>query len=179
MKTSFTLTELHTHRGCYSKEMINYCARGLGIINLDFIIEHDEMKLTEKAWFISNHIGMTPHEHQSFALGCATIAVDMYEAVYVAKSVGRLISVTIAGKLIPCNTDATLDIPSHIRQSLTNDSSIPYAMKIAGSHTQQAAYAIYAACSRDPYDRIYSACNAIQLSGSEGLMLDYFKSFCL
>lgn len=152
MKTSFTLTELHAHRGCYSKEMINYCARGLGIINLDFIIEHDEMKLTEKAWFISNHIGMTPHEHAAFALGCATIAVDMYEASY----------------------PSVLDV----RKALDNDTSIPYAMQVAAKHNRQAAYAIYSACTRDPYDRIHSAANAIELSGNDSLMLDYFRTFC-
>lgn len=151
MKTSFTLTELYAHRGCYSKEMINYCMRGQTTCTIDFIINHTDMKLTEKAWFISNHSGMTPHEHEAFALGCATLAVDMYEASY----------------------PFVLDV----RKALDNDTSISYAMQVAAKHNRQAAYAIYSACTRDPYDRIHSAVNAIELSEDDSLMLDYFRTF--
>lgn len=161
MKQSFTLAELYAHRGCYSKEMINYCARGLGIVTLDFIINHSDMKLTEKAWFISNHIDMTPAEHSTFAVGCANIAVDMFG----------------------CDTKANAPvITGLVRTAITLDEAIDNCMRIAGSKVQRYAYVIYAACTRDPYDRIFSACNAVQLNESmyyEVKMLEWFKEFCL
>jgi hypothetical protein len=157
MKQSFTLAELYAHRGCYSKEMINYCARGLGIVTLDFIINHSDMKLTEKAWFISNHIDMTPAEHSAFALGCADIATTMF-------GVNKL-----------------LMFKQIVKAAITDDEYIDKAMRIAGSCNQTHAYAVYAACTRDPYDRIFSACNAVQLAGKFWVecIENWMKQFCI
>lgn len=153
MKQSFTLTELYAHRGCYSKEMINYCARGKDTITIDFIINHTDMKLTEKVWFISNHAGLTPHEHDAIALGCTHIAVDMF-----AKHNNSVIT-------------------GLLRTATTLDTAIDNCMAIAGTKNQQYAFAIYAACSRDPYDRIYSAARAIELAG--GVWIDGFIEYLL
>lgn len=150
MKQSFTLTELYAHRGCYSKEMINYCARGKDTITIDFIINHTDMKLTEKVWFISNHAGLTPHEHGAIALGCASLAAGMYNMKYPA---------------------------SDIFKALSDDNSISNVMVEAGNCNQQYAFAIYAACSRDPYDRIYSAAKAIELAG--GVWIEGFIEYLL
>lgn len=146
MKQTFTLAELHSHRGCYSKEMINYCVRGERTVSLDFILNHNEVKLTEKVWFISNNIELTPAEHNAIALGCAAIAVDMF------------------GSDTKSNNPVVTGL---LRTTLTNDVSIDNCMFIAGSKNQQYAYAIYAACSRDPYDRLYSAARSIELAGGE------------
>lgn len=170
MKQSFTLTELYAHRGCYSKEMVSYCLRGKDSITIDEIINHTDMKLTEKVWFISNHSGLTPYEHGAIAYDCASLAVDMYETIHSPKSNGRLIGVTIAGQYLECNTDATLIVPSPVKQALDNDNYIDIAMSIASNCNQQYAFAIYAACSRDPYDRIYSAARSIELAG--GVWID-------
>lgn len=179
MKQSFALTELYAHRGCYSKEMVNYCVRGLDVVTIEFIINHSDMKLTEKAWFISNHTGLTPHEHDAIAHGCATLAVDMYEHYHPERHperAGKLIGVTIEGVTYPCNTDSILTITNPVRDALIIDTAVNEALRIAGTKNQQYAFAIYAACSRDPYDRIYSACRAIELAGGKWVesMLEYF-----
>lgn len=146
MKKVFTIAELQSHRGCYSREMISWCVRGERTVSLDFIINHSDVKLTEKAWFINNNIELTPNEHSELALGCARIAVDMFG------------SDTVSNNPV---------ITGLLRTTLTNDVSIDNCMYIAGSKNQQYAYAIYAACSRDPFDRLYSAARSIELAGGE------------
>lgn len=153
MKKTFSENELQLRRGCYSREMIKEYLQGNTTVDIHFILDHPDMELTHKGWFLANKTELTTQQISNLAARATMLVLILLEPLQ-----------NYQGILVPALTDPTL---------------YPQVRQIAASLPKSHSYAPLAILAQDPYDRLFAATQAAQLNNMSDKMIGLFKNFII
>lgn len=133
--------------------MIKEYLHGHTTVDIHFILDHTDMELTHKGWFLANKTELNAQQIETLAYIATAFIIVSLEGIKPYQLV--------------------------LNKALDDTSFYPQARNIAASLPKSHSYAPLAVLAQDPYDRLFAATQAAQLNDMSDKMIGLFKNFII